>query len=283
MRKALFLLIACFLISFPTMTQPARLIVRADDMGSSHAANEAILKTCKEGIVTSVEIMVTTPWFPEAVKMLNENPGIDVGLHLTLTSEWENIKWRPLTDCPSLVDKNGFFFPMIYPNKNYPGQAILENNWKIADIEKEFRAQIELALSNIPRISHLSAHMGCGGFSPEVSELTTRLAKEYKIDNELYGLQVEYAGYDGPSKTSAEKVQAFLSMLNKLEQDKTYIFVDHPGLDNAELKAVYHIGYEQVSVDRQGVTDVLTNEKVKNLIREKGILLLSYKEVTGKQ
>jgi hypothetical protein len=283
MRKVLSLLIACFVVSFTTKTQPARLIVRADDMGSSHAANEAILKTCLEGIVTSVEIMVTTPWLPEAVKMLNENPGIDVGLHLALTSEWENIKWRPLTECPSLVDKNGFFFPMIYPNKNYPGQAILENNWKIADIEKEIRAQIELALSNIPRISHLSSHMGCGGFSPEVSELTDRLAKEYKIDNELHGLQVEYAGYDGPSKTSSEKVQGFLSMLNKLEQGKTYIFVDHPAFDNDEIKAVYHIGYEQVSVDRQGVTDVLTDERVKNRIREKGILLVSYKEVTGKQ
>jgi len=172
---------------------------------------------------------------------------------------------------------------MIYPNKNYPGQAILENNWKTADIEKEFRAQIELALSNIPRISHLSSHMGCGGFSPEVSALTARLAEEYKIGNELNGLQVDYAGYDGPSKTSSEKVQGFLSMLNKLEQGKTYIFIDHPGLDNEELKAVYHIGYEQVSVDRQGVTDVLTHEKVKALIKEKGIQLVSYKDVISNQ
>ena len=279
MKKKLFLLTVIALVALRVESQPARLVVRADDLGSSHAANEAIMKTCREGIVKSVEIMVTTPWFPEAVKMMKENPGIDVGLHLALTSEWENIKWRPLSVCPSLVDKNGYFFPMIYPNENYPGQALLQNQWKLEDIEKEFRTQIELALANIPWISHLSSHMGCSDFAPEVSELTNRLAKEYNISNDLNGVRVSDAGYDGPSETSEEKTQSFLNMLSKLEPGNTYIFVDHPGLNNEELRAVYHTGYEDVAVDRQGVTDALTSEKAKALIQQKGIQLVSYKEV----
>ena len=150
-------------------------------MGYTHSGNEALIKCYTSGIETSIEVLVPSPWFPEAVKMLKENPGVDVGIHLDLTSEWENIKWRPLTDCPSLKDASGYFYPMVFPNKNYPGRSISENKWKIDDVEKEFRAQIELALKYIPRISHLSAHMGCTNLSPEVKALTKKLAKEYHI------------------------------------------------------------------------------------------------------
>ncbi len=48
--------------------------------------------------------------------MLKENPGLDVGLHLVIAGEWENVKWRPLTHCPSLTDENGYFFPMMFPD-----------------------------------------------------------------------------------------------------------------------------------------------------------------------
>ena len=124
---------------------------------------------------------MASPWFPEAVKLIRQNPGVDVGIHLDLTSEWETIRWRPLSDCPSLKDADGYFFPMVFPNKNYPGRAIVENKWEIKDVEKEFRAQIELALKYIPRISHVSAHMGCTDLSPEVRTLTKKLAAEYHI------------------------------------------------------------------------------------------------------
>src|SRR5882724_3938146 len=92
--------------------KPARLIVRGDDMGYTHSGNEAIIRSYKNGIEKSVEVIVASPWFPEAVKLLEQNPGIDVGIHLAITSEWENIKWRPLSDCPSLKDSNGYFHPM---------------------------------------------------------------------------------------------------------------------------------------------------------------------------
>jgi hypothetical protein len=68
-------------------------------------------------------------------------------------------------------------------------------------------------------------------------------------------------------------------MINKLKAGKTYIFLDHPGLSNDELQAVWHIGYEEVAADRQGVTDLFTNEKVKALIKEKGIQLIGYRDL----
>lgn len=264
-------------------TKPARLIVRGDDMGYTHSGNKALIKCSKEGIQTSIEVIVPSPWFPEAVKMLQQNPGIDVGIHLALTSEWENIKWRPLTDCPSLRDSNGYFFPMVYPNKNYPGKSISENKWNIADVEKEFRAQIETALKLIPRISHISSHMGCTNLSADVQALAKKLAQEYKIDIDLEERNVIWKGYDGPSKTSEEKINSFIKMLNALEPGKTYWFIDHPGLDDPELKAVYHIGYEQVAIDRQGVTDLFTSDKVKAVIKQKNIQLVSYKDLLTKE
>ena len=277
-NSLLSLVLLSFLITLQAQ-QKTRLLVRGDDMGYSHSGNEALIKCYQQGIERSIEIIVPSPWFPEAVKMLHENPGVDVGIHLALTSEWENIKWRPLTDCPSLKDSNGYFFPMVRPNKNYPGQSISENKWTIQDIEKEFRAQITLALKKIPHISHLSSHMGCTYLNDEVRELTKRLAKEYKIPVDPEADQQGMVGYEGPHKTSAEKIQAFINMLNKLEPGKTYIFLDHPGLDNEELRSIYHIGYEDVAADRQGVTDTFTNEKIKALIKQKGIELIGYKDL----
>ena len=280
MKKIFIISVQIFSIFLLNAQQkPIRLIVRGDDMGFSHSGNEALIKSSKEGIQTSIEVIVPSPWFPEAVQLLKDNPGIDVGIHLAITSEWDNVKWRPLSDCPSLRDADGYFFPMISKNKNYPGRAVMENNWKIEDIEKEFRAQIEMAIKKIPRVSHLSSHMGCAGLNGEVRELTKKLAKEYKIDIDLADYQVRGAGYDGPKETSEQKIESFIKMLNKLEPGNTYLFVDHPGLDGPELRAVHHIGYENVAIDRQGVTDTWTNEKVKAAIKAKGIQLISYKDL----
>jgi len=260
-------------------TKTIRLIVRGDDMGFSHSGNEALIKCYKEGVERSIEVITPSPWFPEAVKMLEENPGIDVGIHLVLTSEGDNIKWRPLTDCPSLKDDDGYLYPMIWPNKNYPNRALLQHNWKFEEIEKEWRAQIELALKKIKRLSHISGHMGCTNMNDSVNVLARKLAKEYKIDIEPAELNAKYISYDEPHKTSEEKIQSFISMLNKLSPDTAYIFVEHPGLNTPELQAIHHIGYENVATDRQGVTDMFTDTRIKEIIRKKGMELISYKDL----
>lgn len=262
-----------------------QLVIRIDDMGAFHSVNEACVETYRSGVARSVEVMPVAAWFPEAVKMLKDNPGLDVGLHLTLTSEWENVKWRPLTDCPTLTDENGYFYPMISPNPNYPGQALTEHEWDIREIEQEFRAQIEVALQNIPQLSHLTGHMASTAFCKEVNELTLRLAKEYDLacidrmdSDKEYDFQ--YVGYTGPSKTFQEKENSFLATLEKLEPGKRYLFLDHPALDNDEMQMVFHIGYENVAADRQGVTDLLTSPRVKQAIEERGIRLLTINQLT---
>lgn len=270
--------------AFPVaaQNQPTQLCVRVDDMGSSHSANLACIETLTQGIARSVEVMVVTPWFPEAVRLLQSHPHIDVGLHLTFTSEWENIKWRPLTSCPSLTDANGYFLPMMSPHSAYPGKAIKENAWKLDEVVQEARAQIELALRNLPQLSHISGHMGAYSFAPEVKEAIQKLAAEYHlplVDKATYGFGYT-GGYQGPSNTAEEKKSSFLKMLDTLEPGKRYMFVDHPSYDNIEMETVGHIGYEDVATDRQGVTELFTDPDVIRTIAQKNIQLVSYNELS---
>jgi predicted glycoside hydrolase/deacetylase ChbG (UPF0249 family) len=268
-----------FTLSVSCAQKPPRLIVRGDDMGFSHSGNMALVKSFKDGIETSIEIIVPSPWFPEGVRLLAENPSVDVGIHLALTSEWDNVKWRPVSHCPSLTDEDGYFYPFIWPNKNYPGRALLEHEWKLEEVEGEIRAQIELALKKTPRISHVSAHMGCSNMAPEVKEIVKKLASEYKIDIDPGEHKVKSVGYDGPKETSQQKISSFIKMLENLKPGETYLFVDHPGLNTPELQAITHVGYETVAIDRQGVTDAWTSDEVKAAIKRKGIQLISYKDL----
>ncbi|MFT4022586.1 MAG: serine hydrolase, partial [Flavihumibacter sp.] len=165
----------------PYRPNAPKLVIRGDDMGYSHSGNLALMKSYRQGIETTIEVIAPSPWFPEAAAMLAGAPEVEVGLHFAITSEWDNMKWRPLTAAPSLRDPDGYFFPMIQPNKNYPGRAITQNNWKLEDIEAELRAQIQLAKKYIPRLNHLSGHMGSLNFDPRVEEMVKRVAGEYGL------------------------------------------------------------------------------------------------------
>ncbi|MBC8472649.1 MAG: polysaccharide deacetylase family protein [Planctomycetes bacterium] len=254
------------------------LIVRGDDIGSSHAANVACIQSYKEGIMKTVELMVPCGWFPEAVKLLNENPGLDVGVHITLTSEWENIKWRPLTKAPGLTDADGYFYPTIWRRKDSPpGTALKEAAWKIEEIEKEMRAQIELAKRKVPHVSHLTCHMGCSGWDPKVREVYLRLAKEYNLDISTsdYGIK-GFGGLKGV--TAKERIKSFIQNLEGLKPG-TYLFVEHPGLDTLEMSAIGHKGYYNVAEDRDAVTEIFISPDVKRTINKLGIKLISYADL----
>ncbi len=286
MNKAVFFLsIAVALVAAgasAAQTLPAggqiRLVVRADDIGSSHAANLACIRSWREGIAKSIEVMAPCPWFNEAAKMLRENPSCDVGVHLTLTSEWANYKWGPLTQAPSLVDPNGHFFPTTSQRADFPPHTgFLESKWKIDEVEKELRAQIELARREIPQVSHLSSHMGTPTCTPELRALVQRLAKEYKLPIETPG-----AGYfRWPADTNATAEQREAALVTALEalQPGTWILLEHPGLDTPEMQAIGHKGYWNVAAHRDGVTRAFTSEKVKQTIEKRRIQLCSYRDI----
>lgn len=282
MRTLSLLIVCLLLLSFQNSKaqNEIRLIIRGDDIGSTHAANLGCIKSYREGIMQSVEIMVPCAWFPEAVQILNENPGLDVGVHLTLTSEWEKVKWRPLTRAPGISDEDGYFFPMVWPNDRFPENRTLTGaDWKLEEMEAEMRAQIELAIKHIPQVSHLTSHMGATFMDDELAALHKKLAKEYKLDIVTGDYKVRGFPQAGKGKTSEERINNFIDGLNKLEPGSTYMFVEHPALESMEMSAVGHEGYEDVNEDRQMVTELFTSKKVIKVIEELGIQLISYADL----
>jgi predicted glycoside hydrolase/deacetylase ChbG (UPF0249 family) len=257
--------------------QAIRLIVRGDDMGITHATNVACIQCYKKGWMKSTEVIVLSPWFPEAVKLLKENPGLDAGVHLALTSEWENIKWRPLTYCPDLCDADGYFFPVIWPGRYYDSSStLLGHQWKLNEVVAELKEQIKIAKQNIPQLTHVSYHMGCNDMDPRVQPLIDSLAKSFGLYVDMS--EVKPVSYQGSHRTSEEKIKSFEAMLKGLKPGN-YLFVDHPSLDNKEMQAVYMKGYKDVAYDRQGVTDLFTSKYVKKLISRLKIQIISYATV----
>ena len=261
-------------------TEDIRLIIRGDDIGSFHAANVGCIKAYREGIMRSVEIMVPCPWYPEAVKWLNENPGLDVGVHLVMTSEWEAMKWRPLTGISSITDEGGYFFPMVWPNEKYPpSKAFRESGWTLEDVERELRAQIKVAKRDIKSLSHVTAHMGFTSADPAIDSLVTALAKSYDLHIDMEAQNVHRFRYDKDREASIEdQVGAFVSGLEQLEGG-TYLYVEHPAMDTPEMESIGHAGNNTVGKDRQAVTDILTHPRLKEAVVRLGIELISYADL----
>jgi predicted glycoside hydrolase/deacetylase ChbG (UPF0249 family) len=279
MKNLIILLLILHVCTLIMGQQEIRLLVRGDDIGSTHAANLACIDTYQKGIVRSVEIMVPCAWFEEAVVLLNQNPGLDVGIHLVLTSEWNVYKWRPLTHCPSIIDADGYFFPMVWPNENYPeNRTLLHASWKIEEVEAELRAQIELALKKIPRISHLSSHMAWSKADPHLTELYRRLQKEYNLELKPVADSISRLGKYDKSGSTRSQVEEFIENLKKLTPG-TWIFVEHPAYDQPEMQGVFHTGYENVGKERNDVTRIFINPTVKKVIKKKNIVLINYKDL----
>jgi len=284
MNKLVTIFVAVPLLFFCTdcrSQNEIRLLVRGDDIGSTHAANLGCIQSYREGIMQTVEIMVPCPWFPEAVAMLQDHPGLDVGIHITLTSEWNGIKWRPLTHAPSITDEDGYFYPVIWPGERFPeDRALKSQEWDLGEIEAEMRAQIELARKYIPNISHLSCHMGCSSWDESVAEVYGKLATEYGLDIQTGELGVERFPLEEKGETLDERIANFIDGLNKLKPGNTYLFVEHPAVAFIEMEGVGHPGYEDVNEDRDMVTRMFTSEAVKKVIEERNIRLISYADLT---
>src|SRR3954462_11649456 len=113
------------------------LILHGDDLGVAHSVNAASLDALARGAITSASIMMPTPWVTEVAAYAKAHPDADLGLHLTLTSEWQTYRWQglaPTDKVPSLYDSDG-----TLPND----EAIVAQRAKPEEVERELRAQIQ--------------------------------------------------------------------------------------------------------------------------------------------
>jgi chitin disaccharide deacetylase len=150
------------------------IVIHEDDVGMSHGANTAFSELSALGACSAGSVMAPCPWCPEAVGMAAANPGLDLGVHLTLNSEKKPYRWRPLTSPPQsagLTDKDGYFWADVPSvRKNAVPEAV----------EAELRAQIEAVMASGIDVTHLDAHMGAV-MMPEFVEIYYRLGRDYNL------------------------------------------------------------------------------------------------------
>jgi chitin disaccharide deacetylase len=150
------------------------LIPHVDDLGVSHGANQAFLELAGLGFVTCGSVMPPCAWFPEMVTMAKEWPALDVGVHLTLTSESSACRWRPISTASrasGLIDGDGYMWPDV---------PSVRRHAKPAAVEAELRAQIEAALNAGLDVTHLDTHMGAAA-APEFAAIYVALGRDYRL------------------------------------------------------------------------------------------------------
>lgn len=174
-----------------------RVVVHEDDVGMSHGANVAFAELSRLGTCSSGSVMAPCPWFPEAAEMAAGKADLDLGVHLTLTSEQKPFRWRPLT-APSpaagLTDAAGYFWPDVPSvRKNAAPEAV----------EAELRAQIDMVLAAGIDVTHLDGHMGTV-MMPEFVAIYRRLGRDYRLPILLVKDLSRFnpASYSGPIDTA---------------------------------------------------------------------------------
>jgi chitin disaccharide deacetylase len=254
------------------------LIVNCDDLGMCHSANEGVYDALRRGFATSATLMVPCPWAREAAAGYR---GEDVGVHLTLTAEWELYRWGPVTQAPSLLGGEGGF------------PRTVEDAWDHADLDevrRELRAQVERAILWGFDVTHLDSHMGTLQLRPEFFDVYLDLAVEFDLPIRLSGASTqeligfpfrELAAEEGILSTDHLIVYngvgartALERLLADMRPGVTEIFL-HPSTDHSELRALAPDWQRRVD-DHFLLTE---DEAMRSLVERSGVRLIGWREL----
>ena len=211
----------------------SRLVVfHVDDVGMCHGANTAFIELSRSGGVTCGSVMVPCPWFREIATAAAEDGSLDLGVHLTLTSEWPQYRWAPISTtsrASGLVDDYGCF----------PRNCLdLRPGLVVEAAEIEFRAQIERALSAGIDITHLDTHMGAA-VVPELVDVYVRLGDEYRLPILLPRELDSYTGVLRMGETPAGLYAAVVAHLDAKGVPVFERFRMTPGVPSEQVEAKY--------------------------------------------
>jgi chitin disaccharide deacetylase len=263
------------------------LILHADDLGVAHSVNAASFDALDKGAISSASVMMPTPWIAEVAAYAKAHPNADLGLHLTLTSEWQSYRWGSVASSDgvqSLLDSGGVFPSDVPP---------VATGAKPAEVERELRAQIQRALAVGIRPTHLDSHMGALFSTPELFAAYVKVAREHRLpflalggdafarlrsslsDRDILLDAVIIAGPDVPR----DQWKAFyLNAIANLKPGLTEMIV-HLGYDDAELRAVTVNHEPYGSVWRQHDYDVVTSPEFKKALRDNNVVLVTWREL----
>ncbi len=265
------------------------LIVHADDLGMSRSVNAATIKAFESGLVNSGSIMVPCPWFPEIATYARANPQADLGLHLTLTSEWTSFRWGPVTSkdrVSSLLDKNGYF---------YLTESEAASKADPKEVEIEIRAQIERAKAFGIQPTHLDSHMGTLYQNKALFEVFLRVAREYKLPVRIAKTWFARADFlpstlnpddvfidrildINPTVTPNDWAKFYSDAIRKLEPGVTEIVI-HLAYDDAEMRGASHDHPDWGAAWRQRDLDYFTSDAFRQLLKDQQIKLITWRDL----
>jgi len=149
-------------------------IIHADDVGMCHATVPAFQELVESGSISSASVMVPCPWFGEIARYCKADPIVDMGVHLTLTSEWAGYRWAPISTADAasgLIDADGYFYAR---RRDALDHAFPEAAYR------EMRAQLARACAAGIDVTHLDAHMFTALWPP-LTEWYLRLGIEENL------------------------------------------------------------------------------------------------------
>ena len=268
------------------------LIIHADDAGLCQSENLATIDALKNGLVNSYSIMVPCPGYREITEFAINNPQYDYGIHLTLTCEWKNFKWgpiSPLLEVSNLVDKHNHF----HSNK----EDFIANVWNLHEIKMELKAQIDRSLENGLKPSHLDCHMYTLGLKQDLFNLYKELGREYGLPVFISDQLISSFGFDPEqfmevndliiSNTILGNYEAFSSgtlkeyykeELNNVKEGLN-IFLLHCAYDNDEMKNICFDHPNFGSKWRQIDLDFINSNTCKELIEKNHIELITWGQI----
>ncbi len=263
------------------------LMIHADDLALGHGVDQASFAALEQRAVTTGSIMVPCPWFTEVAAYVRAHPEADLGLHLTLTSEWKSYRWGPLAsrrDVAGLLDPAGYFWPDTPP---------VAKNARPEEVETEIRAQIETALRAGIHPTHIDSHMGTV-FSPAFFPSYVKIARECGLPFFALKMMTASPAFAGQIKEQDVFPDAFamasvsvkpdqwleyyIGMVRSLKPGLTEVIV-HLGKDDAELQAITEDHPAFGSAWRQRDFDVLTNPEFRKALDDNHVVLVGWKEI----
>ena len=264
------------------------LIIHADDLGLSSSVNKASLKALIDGSVNSASVMMTCEKISEVSKFSKNNPDLDFGVHLTLTSEWKNYKWDGVLESstiPSLINKDGDLFENI---------KLVTLNAENEELKKELQAQIDLAKSMGINISHIDSHEGALFFKKDFFKIYLELAKKNKLAvfvPDLVTVQFDenfiqpenlviiddlYMAENGMDPNDFENY--YIEILNNLKPGLSQILV-HLGYDDLEMKKITEDHPNFGSKWRFYDFNIVSSKRFKDAITKNNIKLVNWREI----
>lgn len=264
------------------------LIIHGDDLGVAHSQNEASIQAMEKGSVSSASIMVPCPWFAEIAAWARLHPKADLGLHLTLTSEWKYYKWGPVAakeKVPGMVNQYGFLFESA---------DSVHNSASPAEVETEVRAQIDRAKQFGIDITHLDSHMGTLFFKQEFLQVLVKLGREYKIPVMLPKQLPGVAGLATDKDVLIDNVytanpadfkngfENYYTGIFKSLQPGVSVILIHVAYDDREMQGVSIDHPDWGAAWRQADFNFFTSANCKNLLQENNIRVITWREIRDK-